>query len=302
MAHRDELEGAAQEPLEARLQGHVERLAGEIGERSYRQPAALREAAGYVTGVLEGYGLPVTAQGYEAKGVWCENLEAEIPGGARREEVLLVGAHYDTAYGTPGADDNASGVAGMLELARLLRNSRPARTLRLVAFVNEEPPFFFFGNMGSKVYATEARRRGDDIRLMVSLEMLGCYSDQPGSQGYPPLLKWFFPDRGNFIGFVSNLKSRASLAALCRAFAASSSFPFQKLAAPYLAPGVGWSDQLSFWRQGYPAVMVTDTAFYRYAHYHERTDTPEKLDYSRMARVVQGLAGAVGLLAAGEIA
>jgi Zn-dependent M28 family amino/carboxypeptidase len=275
----------------------VEVLAGKIGERSVWLPGALGAAANYIRTTWGSLGFDVTAQGYEAKGVWSENLEVEIHGGARADEIVIVGAHYDTAAGTPGADDNGSGVAAVLELARLLRDLRPSRTLRLVAFVNEEPPFFFFGNMGSKVYAKAARARGDEIRVMLSLEMLGFYSDRSGSQGYPPFLGWFYPDRGNFIGFVSNLRSRRVLREFADAFASVSDFPLQKLSAPALLPGVAWSDQLSFWREGYPAVMVTDTAFHRNPHYHRSTDTPDTLDYDSMAKVVEGLAGAVALLA-----
>ncbi len=241
----------------------------------------------------------MTRQNYEAQGVDCANLEVTIEGAAAASEIVLAGAHYDTVPGSPGADDNASGVAAVLELARLLRDSRPARTIRLVAFVNEEPPFFFWGEMGSRVYARAARRRGDDIRVMLSLEMLGCYSDEPESQGYPPLLKYFYPERGDYIAFVSNLRSRHALRNAFDAFRAASRFPAEKLAAPALVPGVGWSDQLSFWREGYPAAMVTDTAFHRYRHYHQPTDTPEKLDYARMAQVVEGLARTLERLAAG---
>lgn len=283
--------------LEQRLRAHVQALADTIGERNVWRPDALRAAAAYIRNAWSDLGYEVMVQGYEAEGVWCENLAIEIAGHPSRTGIVLAGAHYDTVAGSPGADDNASGVAGILELARLLRNVGCAETLRLVAFVNEEPPFFYFGQMGSGVYARAARARGDDIRLMLSLEMLGCYSDRPGSQRYPPLLRWFYPDRGNFIGFVSNLRSRAALHRLARAFAAHSDFPLETLVSPSLVPGVAWSDQLSFWRQGYAAVMVTDTAFYRYPHYHQATDTSEKLDYTRMASVVDGLAKALAELA-----
>ena len=284
--------------LAGRLRRHVERLAGEIGERHVLRPAALHAAERYIGDTLRRLGYEVRRQNYEAQGVDCANLEVVIEGAARAAEIVLAGAHYDTVPGSPGADDNASGVAAVLELARLLRGAKPARTLRLVAFVNEEPPFFFWGEMGSKVYAQEARRRGDDIRVMLSLEMLGCYSDEKGSQGYPPLLGHFYPAEGNYIAFVSNLRSRRALRSLVDAFRAASDFPAEKLAAPALVPGIGWSDQLSFWRAGYPAAMVTDTAFHRYRHYHKPTDTPEKLDYERMARVVDGLAGTLEALAA----
>lgn len=285
--------------LEQRLQLHVEKLASEIGERNVWRPAALHAAADYIRAAWQQLGYEVRVQGYEAKGVWSENLEIEIRGSVRANEIILAGAHYDNVAGSPGADDNASGIAALLEIARLLAGIRPERTLRLVAFVNEEAPFFYFGEMGSKVYARAARERNDDIHLMLSLEMLGCYCDEPGSQDYPPFLRWFYPDRGNFIAFVSNLQSRRALKALADAFAASTDFPFETLASPTFVPGVAWSDQLSFWQQGYQGVMVTDTAFYRYPHYHRASDTPEKLDYAEMARVVGGLAGALaGLIKA----
>ncbi len=283
--------------LEEQLRRHVEALAGEIGERHVRRPQALRAAAHYVRSQLRALGFEVGSQPYDTHGMRCENLEVVIPGSARAAEIVLAGAHYDTVAGSPGANDNASGVAALLEIARLLRKANPQRTLKLVAFVNEEAPFFYFGEMGSKVYASAARSRGDDIRAMLSLEMLGCYSDRPGSQAYPPLLKWFYPERGNFIAFVSNLRSRRLLAEVTAAFRAHCDFPAERLASPTFVPGVAWSDQLSFWRAGYPGVMVTDTAFYRYPHYHCPTDTPERLCYGEMARVVQGLAGALAALA-----
>ena len=283
--------------LAGRLRRHVERLAGEIGERHVLRPAALHAAERYIGEALRALGHDVARLNYEAQGVDSANLEVTIAGGDRAGEIVLAGAHYDTVPGSPGADDNASGVAAIVELARLLRGSKPARTIRLVAFVNEEPPFFFWGEMGSKVYARAARARGDDIRVMLSLEMLGCYSDEKGSQGYPPLLGHFYPAQGNYIAFVSNLRSRHALRNAFDAFRAASDFPAEKLAAPALVPGIAWSDQLSFWREGYPAAMVTDTAFHRYHHYHQPTDTPEKLDYERMAQVVEGLAGTLESLA-----
>ncbi|MGH8570397.1 MAG: M28 family peptidase, partial [Gammaproteobacteria bacterium] len=174
---------------------------------------------------------------------------------------------------------------------------KPDRTVRFVAFVNEESPFFYRRQMGSMVYAEAARERGDDIRLMMSLEMLGSYSDRPGSQRYPPLFRYFYPDRGNFIAFVSNFSSRGMLKQAVAAFQAGSEFPVEHVATFSFVPGVSWSDHQSFWRQGYPALMVTDTAFYRYAYYHTAQDTPEKVDYAAMAEVVQGLYKAIASLA-----
>ena len=285
--------------LESALRQHVEYLAGRIGERHVRRPEALHAAEAYVRERWEALGYEVVRQAYDAAGVESANLEITLPGSDRAGEIALAGAHYDTVPGSPGADDNASGVAALLELARLLRGQRFERTIRLVAFVNEEPPFFYWGEMGSRVYARAARRRGDDIRVMLSLEMLGCYSDAAGSQDYPPPLGLFYPKEGNFIGFVSNLRSQRALRTAFNAFTRHSDFPAERLAAPSVVPGVAWSDQLSFWREGYAALMVTDTAFYRYRHYHLPTDTPEKLDYARMATVVEGLGRMLAELAGG---
>lgn len=276
--------------LAVALRKHVERLAGEIGERHVRRPAALHEAEAFIRGHWTEQGHDVVSQTYEAFGVPSTNLEITIAGSERPSAIVLVGAHYDTVEGSPGADDNASGVAALIEISRELRNARPPHSVRLVAFVNEEPPFFHSGSMGSGVYARAARARGDDIRVMLSLEMLGCFRDAPGSQRYPPLLRHFYPDRGNFIAFVSNLRSRAALREMASRYAEHGGVPVERLASPGIVPGVSWSDQLSFWREGYRAIMVTDTAFYRYPHYHMASDTPEKLDYARMAGVVEGLA------------
>jgi Zn-dependent M28 family amino/carboxypeptidase len=283
--------------LESSLRRRVEVLAGDIGERHVGRPAALHAAESYIASSLTALNLEVSRQTYFAEGVASSNLEVTLPGRDCPNEIVLVGAHYDTVPGSPGANDNASGVAGLIEIARALRPAELRRTIKLVAFVNEEPPFFYSREMGSRVYARAARRRGDDIRVMLSLEMLGCYSDAPGSQRYPPFLRHFYPDAGNFIAFVSNLRSRRVLLGVVSAFKAGSDFPAEKLASPRIVPGVSWSDQLSFWREGYTGVMVTDTAFYRYPYYHSAGDTPERLQYPEMARVVAGLARAVQTLA-----
>lgn len=272
-------------------------LATDIGERNAFRLPALRRAADFVAGEWNAQGYRVTPQIYDLGGVPMANLEIVLRGRERPHEIVLVGAHYDSVLGSPGADDNASGVAALLEMSRLLADTEPGRTVRLVAFVNEEPPFFATPRMGSEVYARAARAGGDDIRLMVSLETIGYYSEAPGSQRYPPPFGLIYPDRGNFLAMVSNLKSRRVLHRVVEAFQAHSDFPVEWLTSPSLLPGVGWSDQRSFWRRGYPALMVTDTAFYRYPYYHSPQDTAEKLDYEALARVAQGLARAIGMLA-----
>lgn len=278
---------------------HVRTLAGEIGERNVFRPAALAAAADYITAQWQAQGYQVTPQVYTVRGVESANLEVTRCGTARPEEIILVGAHYDSVAGSPGANDNASAVASMLEISRLFMDAEPAITVRFVAFVNEEPPFFFWGKMGSIQYAKAARARGDNIRFMVSLEMLGYYSDAPGSQHYPPLFRFFHPSCGNFIAFVANLRSRRVMRQAAAVFRSHSNFPLEHTATFGFIPGVAWSDHLSFWREGYRAFMVTDTAFYRYPYYHTAQDTPDKIDYVRLARVSEGLYQAFVELAGG---
>lgn len=288
------------DPMQAALRRHVEKLGGEIGERNLFRPQALTAAAAYITEVWRTQGYEVVRHEYELRGQRTANLEVMRTGTARAREILLVGAHYDSVYGSPGANDNGSGVAAMLELARALAAHAPRRSVRFVAFVNEEPPFFKTAEMGSRVYAERARARGDDIRAMLCLETIGYYRDEPGSQHYPPLFGLFYPDAGNFIGFVSNFGSRALLKRAVRAFRAASDFPLEYVTTFAAIPGVDWSDHWSFWRLGVPAIMVTDTALYRYPHYHGPGDTPDKVNYEALARVTRGLLGVITALADGE--
>ncbi|MEK6200945.1 MAG: M20/M25/M40 family metallo-hydrolase [Desulfobulbaceae bacterium] len=243
----------------------------------------------YLDKVLTDLGHTVQHQEFRTCEITSVNLEVEIRGRLYPEEIIVVGAHYDTALDSPGANDNGSGVAALLELARLLNDSSPQRTVRLVAFANEETPFFFSNTMGSTFYAARCRDRKENIVAMLSLETIGYYSDEAGSQHYPFPFSIFYPDTANFIAFVGNIRSRQLVRQTIKAFRNHSRFPSEGLAAPSFISGVGWSDHHSFWRMGYPAIMVTDTAFYRYASYHTSADTPEKLDYERMARVVTGL-------------
>jgi Zn-dependent M28 family amino/carboxypeptidase len=281
------------------LERHVRTLAGEIGERNVFRSDALRAAAGYIEEEWRRQGYGVERQVYRVRGVDCANLEVTRVGVDRPEEIVLLGAHYDSVHGSPGANDNATGVAALLELSRQLSTIETARTVRFVAFVNEEPPFFRWKSMGSMVYAREARKRGDDIRLMVSLETIGYFDESPGSQRYPPLFRYFYPDRGDFIALVSNFRSRRWLRYAAAAFRAHSDFPLERVATFGWIPGVSWSDHLAFWRQGYRALMLTDTAFYRYAYYHTVEDTPDKVCYLELAELTEGLRGMTVDLAAG---
>ena len=289
-----------QQRLRARLQQHVAMLAGEIGVRSDQTYRNVERAAAYIESTLTALGYQVSAQEYSARGLVWRNLEATLSGTGRPQQVVVVGAHYDSAEEAPGADDNASGVAGVLELARIFAGRPQSRTVRFVFFPNEEPPSFPTAAMGSRHYATEARKRSDQIVAMLSIESIGYYDTDKGSQRYPFPLNLAYPDVGDFIGFVSNLSSRSLLHRAIGAFRAHATFPTQGAAAPSWVPGVWWSDHWSFWREGYPAIMITDTAPYRYPFYHTRQDTPDKLDYDRTARVVDGLTHVVRELASGN--
>ncbi|MDH3527454.1 MAG: M28 family peptidase [Gammaproteobacteria bacterium] len=283
--------------IEDKLKHHVGALAGRIGERNIGRPEALAAAAGYIRATLEGLGYEVRAQDFESQGQTLQNLEVELPGDPAPQEIIVLGAHYDSIAGTPGANDNASGVAALLEIARLLAGNTYARSVRLVAFANEEPPFFYSDEMGSKLYAARSRQRGEQIKAMLALETIGYYTDQPASQRYPFPFRFFYPDTGNFIGFVGNLASRRLVRRALGAFRAVTAFPSEGVAAPGWMMGVHWSDHWSFWQAGYPAIMITDTALFRYPHYHSATDTPEKLDYTALARVTGGLADVIAGLA-----
>ncbi|MEX2381324.1 MAG: M20/M25/M40 family metallo-hydrolase [Opitutales bacterium] len=288
--------------LSATLAELVEEIAGEIGERNIQTPDRYHEAADFIEERFHASGYAVKRQTFDVSGVACSNLEAAIRGASRPDEIIVIGAHYDTVPGSPGANDNTSGVAGTLALASLMADSRPGRTVRFVAFANEETPYFYTENMGSLRYARQARENGEKIVGMISLETIGYFSDEQGSQKYPFPLNRFYPSRGNFVGFVTHTRadSRVLLREAIAVFRERTSFPSEGAILPERIPGVGWSDHWAFWQAGYPAFMITDTAPYRYPHYHTEQDTPEKLDYPRMARIVKGIESVVAALAATE--
>ena len=275
--------------LHDRLRGHVWTLAGQIGERNLWRREALEASADYIEKRFRESGYDVASQDFVVAGATVRNLEVELPGTVLPDEIVLLGAHYDSILGSPGADDNATGTATVLELARLLAGKRLARSIRFVAFVNEEPPFFQTNDMGSRVYARRSRKRGEKIAAMLSLESVGYFRDAKGSQAYPFLFRLFYPSIGNFLGFVGNVPARKLVRQSIRSFRQHATLPSEGVAAPGWIMGIGWSDHWSFWKEGYPAIMVTDTALFRYEHYHSATDTPDKIDYTRLARVTAGM-------------
>jgi hypothetical protein len=283
--------------LEGRLRGHVTLLAEKIGERNLSRPAALTAAADYIQRTWSALGYEVRDEVFEVWGERCANLMVEVRGASRPDEIVLVGAHYDTAPGTPGANDNGSGVALLLEMSRALKGVTPARTLRLVAFTNEEPPHFFSERMGSRVHAREARRRGETIVAMLSLETIGYYSNVPGSQSYPPPFSLFYPRTGNFLTVVGNLASRSLVVDFLRYFMEATDFPVEGVATFSWIPGVNWSDHWSFWKEEYPAIMLTDTAPFRYPTYHSPGDVPARIVWPEYARASHGIIAAARRLA-----
>ncbi len=274
--------------LREELRADVQKLAGEIGERNMWHYAQLNATADFIENSFSRAGLHPRRDSYELRGQSCHNIETEIRNS--RPEIILIGAHYDSVFGSPGANDNGSGIAAMLALARRFAGKKTEHTLRFVAFVNEEPPYFLSGEMGSLVYAGRCKARGDKISAMISLETIGYFSDAPNSQNYPSrTLGAFYPKVGNFIGFVSNVHSRTLLRRAIALFRKHAKIPSEGASLPWFIPGVSWSDQWSFWRNGYHGIMITDTAPFRYPYYHSAHDTPDKLDYDRFALVVSGM-------------
>lgn len=274
---------------------HTRLLSELIPDRSLGSPG-LEASAQYIEKCFTDFGYKTRSQAYELKGHTLRNIDAVLPGSKYPEKILVLGAHYDTVAGTPGADDNASGVAALLELARRFAAKPLPVTVRFVAFTNEET--YNYETMGSYAYAQECRKNGDNVIGMFSLEMLGSYSDEEGTQNYPFPFNIFYPSKGNFIAFVGNTVSRDFLRQSIGSFRNLCQFPSYGCAAPDWVSDASRSDHLSFWKFGYPAVMLTDTSNFRYKHYHGAEDTIDKLDFDRMSRVVNGFARMVEDLAA----
>jgi hypothetical protein len=275
--------------LKDRLKSDVETLSVKIGRRNFGSYQNLVAAKDFLNTELEQAGYTVREQKYTIEGKDFSNLEVEIPGSSRADEILVIGGHYDSAFNSPGANDNATGAAAVLALAREFVGTKPLRTLRFVEFTNEEPPYFWTKHMGSLVYAQAAKEREEKIVGMFSLETLGYFTDKANTQKYPPPLSLIYPSQGDFIGFIGDIDSRELLRNTIRSFRAQAKFPSEGAALPSSIQGVGWSDQWSFWQQGYQALMITDTAPFRYPHYHTAEDTLDKIDFEKLSRVTYGI-------------
>jgi Zn-dependent M28 family amino/carboxypeptidase len=256
------------------------------------RPAALENAAQHIEGRLRATGLVPVLQHLDGQASLARNIELVIEPANQSAETLVLGAHYDSAYSAPGANDNGSGVAALLALADELAplSGKSAVRLRLVFFVNEEPPYFKTNRMGSLAYAEALSRKPERIRGMMSLETMGYFDDRPGSQNYPFPLSLRYPDTGNFIAFVALTSSRDFLRQTVGDFRQHARLPSVGGSAPALVQGIDWSDHWSFEQHGIPALMITDTAPFRYPYYHTEQDTPDKVDVRRLSLVVSGLA------------
>jgi Zn-dependent M28 family amino/carboxypeptidase len=277
------------------LREHVRSLTTQFEPRDFAHPLNLDRAAASLADAFRATGATVSEQTFRVGESTYRNVIAEL--GPDTPDRIVVGAHYDTAGEQPGADDNASGVAGLLELARLLAASPPPLKVELAAYTLEEPPSFGSEQMGSAVHARALAERGAKVRLMISIEMIGSFSDQPGSQHYPPIVSWFYPSKANFIAVVGKWGQGATVSEIEAGLRAGCSVPVETLTAPTFVTGVDFSDHRNYWTHGYRAVMVTDTSFYRNPRYHTPDDRADTLDYERMADVVKGIHCAVQAVA-----
>ncbi len=269
------------------LQQHVETLSVQLFPRSHNHPPKLQAVANYIQQQLQGTGGKIKTQSYEVGGKTYQNVLAEY--GPETAHILVVGAHYDTYEELPGADDNASGIAGLLALGKLLGQTKLDTRIVLAAYTLEEPPFFYSNNMGSAVHARSLKKKDQTVDLMICLEMIGFFTEAPDSQDYPnPLLHLYYPPKGNFITIVDQLFSNQARP-MKQLFTEITDIPTYSINAPSAIEGVDFSDHRSFWNEGYPAIMVTDTAFYRNKAYHTSEDTADRLDYPKMAQVVYGV-------------
>lgn len=284
--------------LSEKLKTHVTELSQYPAGRNDIHADNLTPSKDYISQQFSRLGLTPSYHQYEQYGDQYANIIIDIPASNASSSILIIGAHYDSVENVPGANDNASGVAALIELGRHLSINPPTNhNIRLIAFTNEEPPYFWSNDMGSRRYVSQFLNPEENILAMISLETLGYYTDEKNSQQYPKLFSLLYPSTGNFVAFVGNLQSRSLVSTSISTFRENSDVPSEGISAPAFIPGVGWSDHSSFWEAGHKAIMITDTAPYRYEHYHEPTDTHDKLNYDQYASVVYGVFSVINELA-----
>lgn len=284
----------------AALEAHVRFLSEDCHPRAYNYPENLKRASDYIADHFKRAGAAVSFQDYEVNGRTYRNVIGRF--GETDGETFVVGAHYDSHGDTPGADDNASGVAGLIELAYLIgQHELGGQRIELVAYCTEEPPFFGSTDMGSYVHAKSLHDDGVKLRGMLALEMIGYFSDEPGSQSFPMrLLRLYYPGTGNFIAVAGKLDQRSFIGEVKQGMKGTTGLPVYSISAPRSLPGIDFSDHRNYWEFGYNAAMITDTAFYRNRNYHEPGDTADTLDYDRMAMAVVVVYESVNDLLAGD--
>ena len=297
------IEGALRDSLpsiERALHADVAYLTQTIGPRNPPHAEALRRAEAWVTERWSTQGYDVLRQPFEVEGVECANLEIAIPGRSRPSEIVLLSAQYDTWPDSPGANNNGSGMVVLLKVSEWLRDARLDRTVRLLAFTTQEPPYDNTPHMGSLRYARGCRERGENILAALSMDAIGIYKHEPGTQKIPFPFSLFYPTRGDFLAFIANLESRPYVVTATRGFKKWSAFPIEAASVPHWVKGAAWSDHGSFWKMGYPGIQITDTGAFRAASHTTKDDTIEKLDFAALARISLGMYGAVVELASAE--
>ncbi|MBI5534717.1 MAG: M28 family peptidase [Deltaproteobacteria bacterium] len=282
--------------MQDRMRETVSKLSETWKPRDYKHKENLEAAASWISQELASTGATVKDQTYTVDGTTYRNVIASY--GPDTTSRVVLGAHYDVVQDVPGADDNASGVAGLLEVGRLLSKDSPSLRVELVAFTLEEPPYFATANMGSAVHAKSLSDGKVECKAMIALEMIGFYSEEAGSQTFPVSgMESIYGNVGNFVAVVGRTDQKTLVDGVRATMAAASGLRTEPLAAPSSMTGVDFSDHRSYWTYSWPAVMVTDTAFYRNTNYHKSTDTQEKLDFGKMELVVVGVHAAVKELA-----
>ncbi len=279
------------------LRKHVYTIVEKFSERSYEKIDVLNKTAEYIHNEFSKYSDEVSYQTYkleeflDEKEYEYKNVITNFKGTENCSDgVRIVGAHYDTFSGYKGANDNTSSVAGLLELARVLKENPPRCDVELVAYTLEEPPAFRTNKMGSYIHAKRLKEQGTKVKIALVLETIGFYSDEENSQSYPaPYMEWYYPTKANFIAVVSNLSNILEVRKVKSVLKSSTNLPVYSMNAPTFIPGIDFSDHQNYWKFDFPSVMITDTAFYRSNNYHTENDTPDTLDYDKMAKVVEGV-------------
>jgi len=284
MGMKEELKG-----MENELRAIVSFFADSLGPRNPVHYASLTAAKNWIINRWESIGYEVNEQTFLVEGKECSNLEIVLPGSQRSSEIVILSAQYDTWPDSPGANNNASGMAVLLKLSEMLKNYQPDRTLRLVAFTTQEPPYDNTESMGSLRYAQRSKELGEDIRVILSMDAIGIYRHEPGTQKLPFPFSLFYPDRGDFLGFIANLKTRPYVVEATRGFRKGSSFPIRGGGVPSWVKGAAWSDHGSFWKFGYAGMQITDTGAYRSLSHTTSEDTIDKIDFVALARITIGM-------------